>query len=107
MTTEFDEINYWSEIKLDIVKEYASAYSKILAKQSNTSLYHICIDAFAGAGIHISRSTGAFVLGSPMNALAVTPKFKEYHFIDLDSEKAGALRSLTADRADVTVYEGD
>ena len=27
----FDEIGYWSEIKLDIVKEYAQAYSKILA----------------------------------------------------------------------------
>jgi len=24
---QFDEIGYWSEIKLDIIKEYAAAYS--------------------------------------------------------------------------------
>lgn len=29
-----DEVGYWSEIKLDIVKKYASAYSTILARQS-------------------------------------------------------------------------
>jgi three-Cys-motif partner protein len=107
MAKDFDEINYWSEIKLDIIKKYASAYSRIMAHRSNPSLYHIYIDAFAGAGIHISRTTGEFVLGSPMNALAVEPKFKEYHFIDLDREKVDTLRSLTADRADVTVHEGD
>ena len=27
----FDEIGYWSEIKLDIVKDYAQAYATILA----------------------------------------------------------------------------
>jgi three-Cys-motif partner protein len=107
MAKEFDEINYWSEIKLDIIKEYATAYSTILAAQSNPSLYHIYIDAFAGAGLHISKSTGDFIPGSPMNALAVKPRFREYHFIDLDSEKADTLRSLTADRTEVTVHEGD
>ena len=39
MSDHFDEINYWSEIKLDIIKEYAAAYSKILNAQK--SLYHI------------------------------------------------------------------
>lgn len=28
-----DEIGYWSEVKLDIVRKYASAYSTIMAKQ--------------------------------------------------------------------------
>lgn len=27
----FDEIGYWSEIKLDIIREYAQAYSTILS----------------------------------------------------------------------------
>lgn len=27
---KYDEIGYWSEIKLDIVKEYAKAYSTIM-----------------------------------------------------------------------------
>ena len=30
---QFDRIGYWSQIKLEIVREYAHAYSTILAKQ--------------------------------------------------------------------------
>jgi len=104
---EFDEIGYWSEIKLDIVKEYASAYSKILGAQKNPSLYHIYIDAFAGAGMHISKKTGEFVKGSPLNAFLLTPPFKEYHLVDLDSEKVDSLRNIAAEHPNVTVYEGD
>jgi len=29
----FDEIGYWSEIKLEILKNYAAEYSKILSAQ--------------------------------------------------------------------------
>jgi len=29
-TLKFDEIGYWSELKLDIVRKYAAAYSTIL-----------------------------------------------------------------------------
>ncbi len=36
----FDEIGLWSEIKLEIVKEYATAYSRILAAQQAPSLIH-------------------------------------------------------------------
>ncbi|MBI4683080.1 MAG: hypothetical protein HY757_08280 [Nitrospirae bacterium] len=63
---KFDGVGYWSEIKLDIVKEYAAAYSRILAAQKSPPLYHIYIDAFAGAGMHISKSSGGFIPGSPM-----------------------------------------
>jgi three-Cys-motif partner protein len=101
---EFDEIGYWSEIKLDIVRDYASAYSKIL---NSKNLPHVYIDAFAGAGQHISKNTGEFVPGSPLNALNVRPLFKEYHFIDLNAEKVGFLRSLIGSREDVSIYEGD
>ena len=104
---EFDEINYWSEVKLDIVREYAQAYSKILSSKKQASLYHIYVDAFAGAGIHISKSTGEFVSGSPLNALLVDPPFCEYYFIDLDGDKANSLRSFTANHSNVHVYEGD
>ena len=48
---QFDRIGYWSEIKLEIIKEYASAYSTILAAQTGPSFYHVYIDAFAGAGM--------------------------------------------------------
>ena len=32
---KFDEIGYWSELKLEIIRDYAAAYSKILAAQNN------------------------------------------------------------------------
>ncbi|HEC97811.1 MAG TPA: three-Cys-motif partner protein TcmP [Nitrospirae bacterium] len=104
---KLDEINYWSEVKLDIIKDYAKEYSKILSVQSNPKLYHIYIDAFAGAGVHISKATGEFVPGSPMNALLVTPPFKEYHLIDLDSEKIDLLKDAAKEYANTNIYEGD
>lgn len=103
----FDEIGYWSEIKLDIIKEFAAAYSRILTAQREPSLYHIYIDAFAGAGVHKSRATGDFVPGSPANALLIEPPFREYHFIDLNQQKVAALEELATHRDDVHVYPGD
>jgi three-Cys-motif partner protein len=103
----YDEINYWSEIKLDIIREYAQAYSTILAAQRNPSLDHIYIDAFAGAGIHVSKRTGEFVAGSPLNAVSIRPAFKEYHLIDLNSEKVQMLKNITEDLPNVFVYGGD
>jgi three-Cys-motif partner protein len=101
---EFDEIGYWSEIKLDIVREYAAAYSKILTARN---LPHVYIDAFAGAGQHLSKQTGEFVAGSPLNALSVVPPFKEYHFIDLDAAKMDHLQSLAVPNPNVHFYQAD
>lgn len=103
----FDQIGYWSEIKLDIIKEYVAAYSTILSAQKSPNLYHVYIDAFAGAGVHKSKSSGEFVPGSPTNALLVKPPFQEYHFIDLNKQKAAALEKLAQERKDVHVYHGD
>jgi len=50
---QFDEIGYWSEVKLDIVRKYAQAYSTILAKKEKLS--HVYIDGFAGPGVHIAK----------------------------------------------------
>ena len=109
MQTElkFDEIGFWSVIMLDIVKDFASEYSKILSAQKKPHLYHIYIDAFAGAGTHISKATGDFVPGSPDNALRVKPPFREYHYIDLNRKKVEALKKIAGDRQDVFIYEGD
>jgi three-Cys-motif partner protein len=103
----FDEIGYWSEIKLEIIRAYAAEYSKILHAQKDPAFSYVYIDAFAGAGVHIARSTGEFVPGSPLNALLVEPPFKEYHFVDLDRQKAEFLREMVGERADVYVYAGD
>ena len=104
---QFDEIGDWSEIKLEILKKYANAYSTNLGAQSNPSLYHIYIDAFAGAGMHLSRTSGEFVLGSPLKALAVQPPFREYHLIDIDEERVENLKELIGERSDVHIYSGD
>lgn len=103
-TVRYDHVGYWTKVKLDIVKKYAAAYSRILGNQK---LYHIYVDAFAGAGKHIDRGTGEFILGSPANALLVSPAFKEYHLIDLDEGKVKALSDLRAGRNDVFLYHGD
>lgn len=102
----FDEIDYWTEVKLDIVKEYARAYSTIVSKQPAIRA-HLYIDAFSGAGVHVSRQSGELVPGSPLNGLSIEPKFKEYHFIDLDGNKADLLRQRTGIRSDVAVHAGD
>lgn len=105
---ELDEIGPWTEVKLEIVKEYASAYSRILAAQTNPSFEHVYIDAFAGPGIHISRTDGRFVPGSPLNALNVEPPFKEYYFIDIDHLKIQELEKLADENPhQIFVYPGD
>jgi three-Cys-motif partner protein len=101
---EFDEIGYWSEVKLDILREYAAAYSKIL---SSRNLPHIYVDAFSGAGQHVSKLTGEFVAGSPLNALAVQPPFREYHFIDLNTAKMEHLQRLVGNNKTVHFYNAD
>lgn len=104
---KLDQIGYWSEVKLDIVRDYAKAYSTILAAQTKPSLHHAYIDAFAGAGVHESKMRGDEILGSPQIAIATDPPFREYHFIDFDSAKVENLRSLSQERSNVHIYEGD
>jgi three-Cys-motif partner protein len=107
---EYDEIGIWSEVKLAIIKEYASAYATILdatRRESIHSLKWLYIDAFAGPGVHLSKQTGKIVEGSPLIALNTTPPFFEYHFIDADPARAQQLRSLSGQRSDVHLYSED
>jgi three-Cys-motif partner protein len=99
-----DIIGPWSEVKLHILRGYASPYSKILTAKN---FYHLYIDAYAAAGSHTSRSTGLTVDGSAMIALATDPPFSEYHFIDSDPLRVEELRRKTASRPDVRVHSGD
>lgn len=104
---EYDKVGYWSEIKLDIIKEYAATYTRIMSAQRNPSFTFIYIDAFAGPGQHVSRRTGEFIPGSPLNALNIKNPFNEYHFIDLNEQKVAELENLAGERGDVFVYHGD
>jgi len=99
-----ETIGYWSEIKLAIVRDYAQAYSRIL---TSNHLHHVYIDAFAGAGMHISKKSGEFVPGSPLNALWIQPPFREFYLIDMDSGKAEQLRQIADGVEQAHILEGD
>ena len=107
MTLVFDEIGYWSEIKLDIVGKYALQYSIILASRKNPEFHHVYIDAFAGSGMHISRTTRGPVKGSPQIALDINPPFKEYFFIDINDDKVAELNKIVSSRPEAHVLKGD
>ena len=100
MKPAIDTVGYWSEVKVEIVRAYASAYSKIMANRFK----HIYIDAFAGPGVNLSRTSGEYILGSPLNALLVQPPFREFHFIDADGNRAERLRQIAGNQANVFTY---
>jgi three-Cys-motif partner protein len=102
-----DDIGAWSEVKLDIIRGYADAYSAVMTKQTKAPLTHIYIDGFAGAGQHRSRTTGEIVAGSPLNVLNVQHPFAEYHFVDLNPAKTAHLAELVGERPNVRIYSGD
>jgi three-Cys-motif partner protein len=101
-----DQVGSWTEIKLQILRDYSNAYAQILGKQRYIRHYAY-IDGFAGAGSHISKATGVEIDGSPIIALQVQPSFSHYHFIDLSGKRTERIRSLAMGHDNVTVYEGD
>jgi three-Cys-motif partner protein len=100
----FSEIGYWSELKLEIIAKYGSAYTNVLRNQKLKKYY---IDAFCGSGVHVSKETGDEVAGSPARALQVSPPFDGYYFIDLEQEKTDYLQGLCGNRPDVHIYTAD
>lgn len=102
---DIDEVGYWTEMKLNILREYAHAYSTILNKHDY--LEYAYIDGFAGAGAHKARRTGEEIDGSPVVALNTSPTFSEYHFIDLDEKRTEYLSEITNGQENVSVYTGD
>ena len=99
-----DEVGDWSELKLEILKKYAGAYTKILRGNKLRPIY---IDGFAGAGQHVSRRTKELIPGSPLNALNIDPPFEEFYLVDLRQERVDNLQRLTADKKNVHIYSGD
>ncbi|CAJ2376305.1 MAG: conserved hypothetical protein [Arenicellales bacterium IbO2] len=104
---KFDEIKRWSEIKLEILRKYAIPYAKIMSRRNFKFHY---IDAFSGAGLHISKETGKIVDGSPLRVLKMDISFDSYHFVDLDKDKTGFLRDYCEENhpdRNVKVKQGD
>lgn len=103
---EFDEIGYWSEIKLEILRKYALVYTSIMSKQTFSKGYYY-IDGFSGYGIHKSKTREDLIPGSPSIALNTNPPFTAHYWIDLNNEKVEYLRQLAAGHSNVNVYGGD
>jgi three-Cys-motif partner protein len=64
-------------------------------------------EAFILRGSNISRRTGGFIPGSPLNALSIKKPFLEYHFIDLNNQKIAELERIAGEREDVFIHHGD
>lgn len=113
MCDNFDTIGKWSEDKLNILKDYAEPYSKILSNQPRLSSCYI--DAFSDNGKHISRETNKIIPGSPLQALSISPLFPKYYFIDIDPKKIDTLRNIInseltfsdKDKPEIIFKEGD
>lgn len=101
----FDEIGNWSELKFEIVEKYGAAYTTAFSNQKLLKKYYI--DAFSGAGIHVSKRTGEQVEGSPTRALKIVPPFDHFYFIDMDENRTQYLAKLCAGRTDVEIHTGD
>ena len=105
MKERLDTVGYWTEIKLQILQEYANAYAQILKNQQ--FIKHVAyIDGFAGAGSHISKESGEIIDGSPARALSIQPPFSHYHFVEMNAARAERLQSMGGQQ-NVTVYQGD
>ena len=102
---KFDEVGIWSELKLEIVEKYGSAYTGAFANQRGLKKFYV--DAFSGAGVHISKRSGEQIDGSPARALKINPPFDGFFFIDMDAQKTAHLRKLCADRGNVHIETGD
>jgi three-Cys-motif partner protein len=102
---KFDEIGDWSELKLEIVEDYGAAYTKAFANQKGLKKFYI--DAFSGAGVHVSKRTREQIEGSPARALKVSPPFDHFYFIDMNPEKTAHLATLCRGRRDVDIVTDD
>jgi three-Cys-motif partner protein len=101
---DFDVVNEWSEVKLEILEKYAAAYSRILTSKN---LRHFYIDGFAGAGQHVSKTTGETIPGSPIRAFKVAPPFDHYYLVDLREDRTDNLKELIGPRKDTDILTGD
>ena len=103
---KLDRIGLWSEIKLAVLQEYAGAFTRLLKAQPwcKGCCY---VDAFAGAGVHVSKATGKMIAGSPVNALLVTPPFDRVVLIDVDTQKVDSLMQLCGHDKRVQILPGD
>ena len=79
----------WTEVKLDVLENYLTAYSTALKDKFNL-LY---VDAFAGSGKFITKNNPEKQDGSALRALK-NAEFDRYAFIEQDTKRLSELQAL-------------
>ena len=102
----------WTQRKLDVLKKYLQAYTKIFKGNPRARFYSISyVDAFAGTGTlrrpalgglakflpELQENEKEFRKGSVRRALEVEPPFDNYVFIEKDVKKCKELDHISAD----------
>jgi three-Cys-motif partner protein len=102
----------WTQRKLDVLKKYLQAYTKIFKRNPRARFYSISyVDAFAGTGTlrrpalgglakllpELQENEKEFRKGSVRRALEVEPPFDNYVFIEKDVKKCKELEAISAD----------
>jgi three-Cys-motif partner protein len=106
MCALIDEVGPWSEVKVEIVREYAQVFLKIIAG-SRASFHPVYMDGFSGSGLLKSETRGATVESTPTRIVAIEPGFEEYWFIEKDPAKRDLLEGLIGNNPKVSAVEGD
>lgn len=100
----------WSDKKLNALRDYLSAYTKVLSKTPFKTAY---IDAFAGAGKQKDEDieSAEYRHGSPLIALQNEPAFDTFILIEKDPDKLKKLRTQIENQEriprDIRYLEGD
>ncbi|BCX02239.1 MAG: hypothetical protein KatS3mg053_0177 [Candidatus Roseilinea sp.] len=105
----------WTDQKLECLRKYLEAYLMIFTKNERARFFKtIYLDAFAGTGYRLPRRISVMnpklpfeemetlaedenqnlLKGSARIALELEPSFKEYIFIERDSERAKELQEM-------------
>lgn len=100
----------WTEIKLEILKDYLNFYTKALQEKNFELLY---IDAFAGTGKRTEILPSAPILGqkekkisldgSARIALSLDKKFDRYLFIENNHKRIEELKKLRSEFPDTYI----
>jgi three-Cys-motif partner protein len=103
-SVEYFDIGEWSQQNW---RPCGITARSIRESSPSRSFSHAYIDAFTDPGVHVLRTTGEMVVGSPVNALEIRPPFADYYFINTDGDKVGALRCLAGGPPRVHIFQGD
>lgn len=89
-----DTIGPWSEDKLELLREYLNAYTRIMQNQSWCRNGYHYIDAFAGTGRPRARDEDRYIEGSPRVALTIQYPFRSYTFVEKEPWRVQRLQKL-------------